>query len=95
MSVYQVQQCIFDHLRELEGAPRGEGLPMAVERYELTAAEQGALVAGDVDALYRLGVHPVLINGFCRAKGYKRSDYRPLFKTAVADEGRRVRWQKS
>jgi len=95
MSVYQVQQCVFDHLRALEGAPRDQRLPIAVEGYELTAVEQLALVEGDVDALYRLGVHPVLINGYCRAQGYKRADYRPLFKNAAADPSRRTRWQTS
>jgi len=95
MSVYQVQQCVFDHLRALEGVPRGQRVPIAVEGYELTAVEQRALVEGDVDAFYRLGVHPVLINGYCRAQGYKRADYRPLFKSAVADPSRRTRWQTS
>ena len=32
-----------------------------------------------------MGVHPVIINGFCRALGYKRADYRPL----LAAVGRR------
>ena len=80
MSVYQVQQCLFDYLRALEGAPRDQRPPMAVEGYELTPVEQRALVDGDVDALYRLGVHPVMINGYCRAMGYKRADYRPLLE---------------
>jgi hypothetical protein len=95
MSVYQVQQCMFDYLRALEGASGDQRPPMAVEGYELTAVERLALVDGDVDALYRLGVHPVLINGYCRAQGYKRADYRTLFKNPVADPSRRTRWQKS
>jgi hypothetical protein len=96
MSVYQVQQCVFDYLRALEGAPRGDQCPpMSVDGYQLTDVEQRALVEGDVDALYKLGVHPVLINGYCRAQGYKRADYRPLFKSAVIDSSRRTRWQKS
>lgn len=96
MSVYQVQQCVFDYLRALEGAPPGgQRPPMSVDGYQLTEGEQRALVDGDVDALYRLGVHPVLINGYCRAQGYKRADYRPLFKSAVAAPSRRTRWQKS
>jgi hypothetical protein len=84
MSVYQVQQCVFDYLRALEGAPSGQRPPVPVERYQLTADEQRVLVESDVDGLYRLRVHPVLINGYCRALGYKRSDYRPLFKNVVA-----------
>ena len=95
MSVYQVQQCMFDYLRALEQAPPDQRPPMAVEGYELTAVERRALVDSDVDALYGMGVHPVLINGYCRAQGYKRADYRSLFKNTVADASRRTRWQKS
>lgn len=95
MSVYQVQQCVFDYLRALEGAPPGQRPPIAVEGYQLSAVEQRVLVDGDVNAFYRMGVHPVLINGYCRAQGYKRADYRPLFKNAEAGPSRRTRWQTS
>ena len=95
MSVYQVQQCMFDYLRELEGAPRDQRMPMSIEGYQLTVSEQRALIEGDIDALYRLGAHPVLINGYCRAQGYKRADYRCLFTNAVSTSSRRARWQKS
>ena len=27
-----------------------------------------------------MGVHPVIINGYCRAMGYKRADYRSLLE---------------
>jgi len=43
-----------------------------------------------------MGVHPVIINGFCRALGYKRADYRPLLQQAGGDTARRrTPWQKS
>jgi hypothetical protein len=43
-----------------------------------------------------MGVHPVLVNGFCRALGYKRADYRPLLENSGAVPARRrTRWQKS
>jgi hypothetical protein len=42
-----------------------------------------------------MGVHPVIVNGYCRALGYKRADYRPLLEAAaVKTEPRKVRWQK-
>jgi len=41
-----------------------------------------------------MGVHPVMINGYCRAMGYKRADYRPLL-AQVAVPVRRARWQSS
>ena len=95
MSVYQVQQCIFDYLRALEKAPAGERPSISVEGYDLTETERRALIEGDVSAFYTMGTHPVLINGFCRSQGYKRADYRPLFKDAAPTSNRRTRWQKS
>jgi hypothetical protein len=41
-----------------------------------------------------MGVHPVMINGYCRAMGYKRADYKPLLAD-VAPAPRRTRWQTS
>jgi hypothetical protein len=65
---YALQRAIYDYLN-----PKGRPGPPALEaealraRYELDEAEVRALVEGDVVALYRLGVHPVLLNGFARA----------------------------
>ena len=42
-----------------------------------------------------MGVHPVIINGFCRALGYKRADYRPLLEhSGAVPERKKTRWQK-
>jgi hypothetical protein len=44
-----------------------------------------------------MGTHPVIVNGFCRALGYKRADYRPLLEAAAATNGaptKKARWQK-
>ena len=47
-------------------------------------------------AIYAMGTHPVIVNGFCRALGYKRADYRPLLENSGAVPPRkRTRWQKS
>ena len=43
-----------------------------------------AVTEPDIGAIYRMGVHPVIINGFCRALGYKRADYRPLLEDGSA-----------
>lgn len=95
MSTYQVQQCLFDYLRALEGAPDGERPSLSIDGYALTSAERQALLDGDVASLYALGTHPVLINGYCRAQGYRRADYRVLFgPEQVRPEGR-GRWQAS
>lgn len=98
MSLYQVQQCLFDNLRVLEKAPPGERPAIATTNYELTDDERRAVQDGDVDAFSVMGVHPVIINAYCRSQGYKRADYRPLFKTAAATAAsttRRGRWQTS
>ena len=101
MSVYQVQQCLFDYLRAAENAGRDAAPPaVRVDGYDLTPWEAEVLVEGDVSALYAMGVHPVLINGYCRANGWKRADYRTLFASdsagpAFAGFSGRPRWQSS
>ena len=96
MSLYQVQQCLFDYLRVLED-PKTEGRPdINLEGYDLTEVEQKALTKKDIGAIYKMGTHPVIINGFCRDMGYKRADYRALLEqSAPQTEQRRTRWQTS
>ena len=94
MSLYQVQKCLFDYLRAMEDAAEGPKPAIRTSGYELTEPEEIALVTGDVGAFYEMGVHPVMINGYCRAMGYKRADYRPLLARAAV-EPRRTRWQTS
>jgi hypothetical protein len=68
VTAYALQRAIYDYLN-----PKGRPGPPELEpaalraRYELAEAEIRALVEGDVAALYRLGVHPVLLNSFARA----------------------------
>ena len=95
MSLYEVQQCLLDYLRVLED-PNSEGRPeIRTDGYALTDAERTALLTGDVGTLYAMGTHPVIINGYCRAMGYKRADYRPLLEAATTHTPRRTRWQSS
>ena len=91
-----MQQAIFDHLRALE-QPGGVANPTSVgtDGYSLTDDEARALRDGDVGAFHLAGVHPVLINMFCRATGWKRADYRVLFPAQPPIETRRVRWRTS
>ena len=96
MSVYQLQQCLYDHLRALEDAPSDGPRPeLSTEGYSLTDEERQALEKRDIGALYALGTHPVIINGYCRAMGYKRADYRPLFKETTTVSKGKARWRKS
>jgi hypothetical protein len=95
VSLYQLQQCLFDYLRALEDPANTTKPEINVEGYDLTDEERDALRSGDVGALYRMGTHPVIINGYCRAMGYKRADYRPLLEKVADTEPRRTRWQTS
>ena len=68
MTAYALQKAIYDYLN-----PKGRPDAPALEsdalrvRYGLSEAEARALCEGDVAALYRLGVHPFLLNGYARA----------------------------
>lgn len=94
MSRYQLQQCLFDHLRRLE-EPDTTARPdeVLVEGYDLTEEERTALTAGDVAAFHTHAVHPVLINAYCRANGWKRADYRVLFPAGSDIVTGETRWQ--
>ena len=96
MSLYQMQQCLFDYLRSMENAaPEAPRPELSVEGYDLTEEERTALVNGDVAAFYKAGTHPVIINGYCRAMGYKRADYRSLLEPVDNETHRKTRWQTS
>jgi hypothetical protein len=64
-----LQRAIYDYLnpRGRPGAPALDADELRAH-YELTEAELRAVLESDVAALYRLGVHPVLLNGYCRAR---------------------------
>lgn len=95
MSIFQVQQCLFDHLRALENAPPGVQPELALDGYEVTDLERAVLQSRDVGALYDMGVHPVIINGYCRSQGYRRADYRVLFSDDQRSVEGKGRWQTS
>lgn len=96
MSLYQLQRCLFDYLRAMEDTPEGSERPaLSVDGYELTDKERGALVDGDIAAIYAAGTHPVIVNGYCRAMGYKRADYRPLLESVNDFTEGKTRWQTS
>lgn len=66
---------------------------VATEGYQLTEPEVRALREGDVAQFHRWGVHPVLINSYCRANGWKRADYRVLFPAGSDVPSGGVRWR--
>ena len=96
MSLYQLQQCVYDYLRTLEAVEAGSPVPpLSTSGYDLNEEEQRALKAGDVGAMYSMGIHPVIINGYCRAMGYRRADYRELLQKQNNEPKRKTRWQTS
>jgi hypothetical protein len=92
VSVYAVQQCLFDQLRRWSDAP---GTPVATDGYELADDERAAVAANDIGGLYALGVHPVLLNAWCRATGYTRDDYRRLLEPYGVPTTEEPRWRTS
>ena len=97
MSLYQLQQCVYNYLRTLEAVGAGSPVPeLSTSRYDLSDEEERAPKTGDVGAMYSMGIHPVIINGYCRAMGYRRADYRELLENQNNNEPKRkTRWQTS
>jgi hypothetical protein len=94
VSLYQLHRCVFDFLRASE-VKSGDSAPaFDSARYELTDPERHAFEARDVAGLYQLGLHPVLLNAFCRAAGFTRDDYRKVLAPFAVREERKGRWQK-
>jgi hypothetical protein len=96
VSSYQLHRCVWDYLRagEVKSTSNGSGGQFDDSRYELTDEERKAFANKDVAGLYRLGLHPVLLNAFCRAAGYTRDDYRKALAVSAPREERTGRWQK-
>jgi hypothetical protein len=69
MNAYALQRAIYDYLNP-RGRPGTAALDAALlrARYGLGDAEITAVLEGDVATLYRLGVHPVLLNSYARAR---------------------------
>jgi hypothetical protein len=93
MSLYQLHRCVFDYLRAGE-VSSGTAPDFDASRYDLTDEERKSFEAKDVAALYQMGLHPVLLNGYCRAIGYGRSDYRAILAAQAIPETRTGRWHK-
>jgi hypothetical protein len=91
MSLYQLHRCVFDYLRAGE-VSSGAAPDFDVSSYDLTDEERKIFESKDIAALYQMGLHPVLLNGYCRAIGYERSDYRAILASQALPETRTGRW---
>jgi hypothetical protein len=91
VSLYQLHRLVWDHVRA-KAANSSERAPVDAATYDLTDEERRAFVERDIAALYTMGLHPVLLNGFCRAEGFARDDYRKILEPLGAPEQRTGRW---
>jgi hypothetical protein len=92
VSLYQVHKLIHDRLGQFSAGAGGE---IDFSGYDLSDPERAALAGDDIGALYAMGVHPVLINSYCRALGFKRDDYRAMLAPYARPTERRPRWRSS
>jgi hypothetical protein len=87
VAAYALQKAIHDYLN-----PKGRGVAPPLERetlrtrYGLSEPEVEAILGADVAALYRLGVHPVLLNSYARAR-VPRDRYRAALASLAPPTG--------
>jgi hypothetical protein len=97
MSLYQLHRCVYDWVRAGEVNSEAGGVGRAgfdATAYELTDEELKAFETRDIAAFYRLGLHEVLLNRYCRAAGFARDDYRKILEPFGEKEERKARWQR-
>jgi Aromatic-ring-opening dioxygenase LigAB, LigA subunit len=76
MSAYTLQKAIRNINRRPEARAEFDSAPEAfVARYELSDEERAALLARDYGALYRLGVHGLLLRPFSLLRAVPEADY--------------------
>ncbi len=90
MSWYELHRCVYDFIRAYESA---QPQTFDVSTYRLTAEERRAFDQRDVATLYRLHLHGVLLNRYCRQIGLSRQEYRALLAPFASPESGRGRWQ--
>jgi len=79
MSLYGVQSFMFRLKRD---PALQNGLTQKDERtfegFPLEAAERAALLSGDIEELYRMGVHPLLLAPYSRYVGISPAAYKQV-----------------
>jgi hypothetical protein len=88
VATYALQRAIYDFLnpKGMVGTVPDLERDALRSRYGLEGAELEAVVAADIAALYRLGVHPVLLNSFARAR-VSRDRYRAALAELASERG--------
>jgi hypothetical protein len=76
MSTYTLQKAIRNINRRPDARAEFESSPESfADRYGLSAAEKAALLARDYGALYRLGVHGLLLTPISLLKAVPEAEY--------------------
>ena len=95
MSLYQLHRAIFDDVESPARSAAARHRLSTSAATTLTDDERKSIESRDIAALYVMGLHPVLLNGFARASGYSRDDYRAILAPyATTPEAGKGRWQK-
>jgi len=87
VSLYQLHRLVYDHVRA-NAVGTAAVAPVDPGRYDLTDDERRAYADRDIAALYRMGLHPVLLNGFCRSIGLSRDEYRKVLEPLAQPSAR-------
>jgi hypothetical protein len=93
MSLYQLHRAIWDQLHAAETSTY-PGRSFDARRYDLTSDERAAFDDRNIASLYRLGLHPLLLNAFCRATGVSSQACREQLQVFAVPETRTARWQR-
>ncbi|HEY0146685.1 MAG TPA: hypothetical protein VGB93_11165 [Methylovirgula sp.] len=76
MSIYALQKTIREINRNHEMRQRFMAVPQdALADFDLTSEERDALIGRDYRALYRLGVHGLILRPFSIINGVSEADY--------------------
>jgi hypothetical protein len=88
MSLYQLQKFLFDLNRDagVQEEFRGDAGRL-LERYDLSAEERAALLAGDIGLIYVLGANGQLLMHFAALLGMAWPDYIQAMREGVRQHG--------
>jgi len=88
MSLYAVQKALYELNRsESRQAAYRTDRSAAVEGYDLTMEEAGAIVDADIGLLYHFGVNGQILMHFAAFNGIAWPDYLQLMRDGIATHG--------
>jgi hypothetical protein len=91
VSLFQLHRCVYDAVRVREKAAHQD---FDDGDYDLSDEERWAFRAGDLRALYRIGLHPLLLNAYGGWIGYGPDACRHALAPLATRDRRRARWHR-